>query len=299
MLNKVWCLQLFADEGGTDVSADSTPNATGVESGDAAQSTGETSDAADQSEVTENPETTEVSFDDLIADKYKDDFDKKVQGIVQKRVKKYKGLEQQLNEANERSEALQPMMEMLGEKYGVDPSDVEALTNALTNDNALYEEEALERGMDVETLKQIKSMEMQNRRLQAQQEAHEMEQQQLQEFARIEQEAEELKEIYPDFDLEEELQNEEFAKMLHLGFSVQNTFESLHLADLKGLQAQAIEQKAVEKVTNSIKANAKRPNENGLKSQPGNKVSNDISSLSKNEIDDYIRRATSGESITF
>ena len=119
------------------------------------------------------------------------------------------------------------------------------------------------------------------------------------EFAKISQQADELKAIYPEFDLEDELQNETFAKMLHLGFSVKNAFESTHIDELNAIQAEAIASKATEKVANSVKANAKRPSENGLKSQPGAKVNNDIKSLTKEELDEYIARANKGESISF
>ena len=66
------------------------------------------------------------------------------------------------------------------------------------------------------------------------------EEQRQQEFARISQEADELKNIYPDFDLEDELSNETFAKMLHLGFSVKNAFESTHIDELNAMQVKRL-----------------------------------------------------------
>lgn len=293
MLNNVWSLQLFADEGDTGASVTETNDAV-VSTGDDAQSMGEEKvDATPKEQV--NPETT-VSFDDLIKGEYKKDFKKATSNIVKKRVSK---VQSQLDEANARYDSLRPMLDTLGEKYRVDPNDIESLNNAILNDKTLYEEEAMERGMDVDTLMQIKGMEQENRLLEEQMRAQEEEKQRQMEFAKISQQADELKAIYPEFDLEDELQNETFAKMLHLGFSVKNAFESTHIDELNAIQAEAIASKATEKVANSVKANAKRPSENGLKSQPGAKVNNDIKSLTKEELDEYIARANKGESISF
>lgn len=293
MLNNVWSLQLFADEGDTGASVTETNDAV-VSTGDDAQTMGEEKvDATPKEQV--NPETT-VSFDDLIKGEYKKDFKKATSNIVKKRVSK---VQSQLDEANARYDSLRPMLDTLGEKYRVDPNDIESLNNAILNDKTLYEEEAMERGMDVDTLMQIKGMEQENRLLEEQMRAQEEEKQRQMEFAKISQQADELKAIYPEFDLEDELQNETFAKMLHLGFSVKNAFESTHIDELNAIQAEAIASKATEKVANSVKANAKRPSENGLKSQPGAKVNNDIKSLTKEELDDYIARANKGESISF
>lgn len=291
MLKDVWSLQLFADEG---TSASAETNDTVVESGDDAQTMVEqTVDDTPKEQV--NPETT-VSFDDLIKGEYKKDFKKATSDIVKKRVK---GIQTKLDEANARNEALAPMLQALGDKYSVASDDYEGLTQAILNDKELYEQEAIERGMDVDTLMSIKGIERENQMLkQREQELYE-EEQMRENFAKIEKQADELQSIYPNFNLADEMDNIEFVKMLDLGFSVKSAYEALHIDDLQAIQAQAIESKATEKVVNTIKANAKRPSENGLKSQPGNKVNNDINSLSQQDIDDFIERARQGEKISF
>ena len=292
MLKDVWSLQLFADEG---TSASAKTNDTVVESGDDVQSVVEqTVDDTPKEQV--NPETSEVSFDDLIKGEYKKDFKKATSDIVKKRVK---GIQTKLDEANARNEALAPMLQALGDKYSVASDDYEGLTQAILNDKELYEQEAIERGMDVDTLMSIKGIERENQMLkQREQELYE-EEQMRENFVRIEHEADELRNIYPDFNLEDEMQNLDFVKMLDLGFSVKSAFEALHIDDLQSIQAKAIERKATEKVVNNIKAGAKRPSENGLKSQPGNKVNNDILGLSTVDIDKFIERARQGEKISF
>lgn len=297
MLKHVWNLQLFA-EGADAGASEGAPDGTVVDTGDDAQKEGVNSADAEQN-VTENPET-KVSFDDLIEGEYKDDYKEKVNKIVRQRLK---GTQQELDNATSTLDAMQPMLQILADKYKVDDyTDIDAIIKSIENDNAMLEDEALERGMDVDTLRQIKSMERENNRLKAEKQQSIEEQQRQEKFARIAQEGEELKNLYPNFDLDAEISNpetgEQFVKMLEFGFTVQNAFESLHLAELQNITNEAITAKAVEKVANNVKANQKRPSENGLNNQTGSKVSKDISSLSREEIDDIIARANSGETIT-
>ena len=261
MRKLVWNLQLFADAGADTGASEgnSAPNDSDVKPGDVAQGQDVKSADVEQNE-TENPETTEESFDDLIKGKYKDDYNKSVQKIVRNRLK---GTQEELDSANEFRDSVEPVLQMLSDQYGVDPENVEALAQKMLDDNARYEEEAMERGMDVDTLKGIKKLEMENQRLEQQAEEAREEAQMREEFTRIGQEAEALKEIYPDFDLETEMSNPEFAKMLHLGFPVQNVYETLHLEEIKMSHAQAVATKEAERVASSIRANGQRPSENG------------------------------------
>ena len=53
-------------------------------------------------------------------------------------------------------------LELLAKKYGVDANDTEALNKAIEEDDAYYEEEALEKGITVQQLKEIRRMEKEN-----------------------------------------------------------------------------------------------------------------------------------------
>ena len=88
-------------------------------------------------------------FEKLIKGEYKDEYGKRVEDTVQKRLKSSK-------ETVEKFEALTPVLELLGSKYGADYNDIEALKNAILEDDSYYEEEALEKGLTVEQLKEIK-----------------------------------------------------------------------------------------------------------------------------------------------
>ena len=94
-----------------------------------------------------------AAFEALIKGEYKAEYDARVQDTVQKRLKSSK-------ETVDRYNALTPTLELLAKKYGVtDYNDVEALNKAIQDDDAYYEAEAMEKGVDVSTLKQIRKME--------------------------------------------------------------------------------------------------------------------------------------------
>ena len=98
----------------------------------------------------EEKEDLDADFEALINGKYKAQYDARFQQGINARHKDYMQNKQQL-------ESLNPMLDMLKEKYGV--SDVKDLQKAIMDDDSYYEEEAMERGLTVEQLKYMKQME--------------------------------------------------------------------------------------------------------------------------------------------
>ena len=89
--------------------------------------------------------------------------------IVKERLKNSKQAESQL-------QALSPAIERLAQRYGVDPTDQNALTQAILNDDDHYEQEALEKGLPVETVKELDRMKREADQLRVQQEQQQREQ---------------------------------------------------------------------------------------------------------------------------
>ena len=139
-------LQLFAEGGGGD-GGTSAGGEMGV-TGGVANHQGQVQ-VTDADGVTAQNIDRKAEFDKLIKGEYKDLYDEKMQTTIQKRLKGTK-------ETVEKYEALSPMLEMLGKKYGVDPSDTAALSKAIEEDDSYYEEEALEKGIPVEHLKEMR-----------------------------------------------------------------------------------------------------------------------------------------------
>lgn len=240
-------------------------------------------------EETPPEEPPKPTFDELIEGDYKEDFNKKMQSIVQNRIRNVKGSEESLR-------ALEPVLQSLAEKYGVeDSTDIKSLVEAFTNDDSLYEEEAQERGIDVETLKNIKRLERQNAEFAREMERREKETENAQAWQEVLRQAEEAKEIYPSLDIEEEMRNDDFAHLVAADVPVKTAFEVVHHDELQAMSAKVIADQTARRVANSVKANRKRVGE-GQGTTPV-VVKKDFTKLTDEERDDVYERVMAGEEI--
>ena len=283
-------LQLFAEGAGGGVGGTGAEGATG-ESATAAvsQTTGVTTPAA---EVVENPtEDRNAKFEALIKGEYKDLYDARVQDTVQKRLKGSK-------ETVEKYEALTPTLEMLAKKYGVDASDIKALNKAIEDDDSYYEEEALEKGLSVEQLKEIRKMEKENAELKRQMEEQNRKENANKLYAQWMEQADKTKAIYPNFDLRTEMQNSKFVDLLRSNIDVRTAYEVIHKDDIIAGAMQFTAKTVEQKVTNKIIAGGARPAENGNSSQGASVIKRDVSQLTKADRADIARRVARGEKIS-
>ncbi len=279
-------LQLFAEGGDGGTGTEGANGSTG-------------SLASSQTQITDGDGTTATTidrnaeFEKLIKGEYKDLYDAKVKDTIQKRLKSTK-------ETVDKYNSLTPMLETLGKKYGVDSTDAEALIKAIDEDDSFYEQEALEKGITVEALKDIKKMERENATLKRQMEELNAKENADRQVAAWMQEAESVKAIYPSFDLGVELQNPKFIDLLNVpGVDVRTAFELTHKDDIIAGAMQFTAKTVEKKIADKIMANGSRPAENGMNSQAASLTKSDVSQLSKDDILDIQRRVARGERIDF
>ena len=285
-------LQLFAEGSGGD-GGTGADGANGVSAGaPSLQSQGVSN--AQSPDVRSNDDGVDrnAEFEALIKGKYKDLYDARIQDTIQKRLKSSK-------ETVDKYNALTPTLEMLSRKYGVDAQDITALNKAIEDDDAYYEDEAMERGLTVEQLKSIKKMERENAELKRQmEEAHAKE-----ESDRIVagwlQASEQMKSVYPSFNLQAELQNPNFAQLLRNNIDVRTAYEVIHKDEIIPAAMQFAVNTAEQKLAKNIMANGSRPKENGLGSQSSVLTTSDVSKLTKEQRAELALRASRGERITF
>ena len=237
-------------------------------------------------------EDRNAKFEELIKGEYKDLYDARVQDTVQKRLKSSK-------ETVDKYQALTPTIEMLAKKYGVDASDIKALNAAIEEDDSYYEEEALEKGMTVQQLKEVKKMERENAALKEQMKAQERKDNAAQQYATWMKQAEEAKRTYPNLNFEVETQNPQFRQLLLSGIDVGSAYLVIHKDDIIPAAMQYTAKNVEQKLTNKIIANGARPSENGNSSQSASVVKSDVSQLSKADRAEIIRRVQRGEKIRF
>ena len=188
---------------------------------------------------------------------------------------------------------------MLSRKYGVDASDIEALNKAIEEDDAYYEDEALEKGITVEQLKSIRKMERENAELKRQMREQNARENADRIYAAWMQQADALKGVYPSFDLNSELNNPRFVDLLRNNVDVRTAYEVLHKDEIIPAAMQFTARQVEQKLTNKIIAGGSRPTENGINSQSSVVVKSDVSQLSKEDRAEIIRRVARGEKIRF
>ena len=228
---------------------------------------------------TENPAPTRMSWDEIMADP---EYNKQMQMTVQSRLKSAKQAEEALAK-------MAPALEVLARKHGLDPNnpDYEALAKAVNDDDAYYEDKALELGVSIDAAKRIDQQERDNARKQ-QEEARNLEQQKLRNhFVKLEQQGEALKKVFPNFDLRTELQNPVFARMTspNVGVSVEDAYHAIHRKEIMSRGMQVTAQQTAQKISNAIQAGSRRPDENGTSGQAASVTTFDYSKASKAQRD--------------
>ena len=229
---------------------------------DTTQQANEQGAAADtHAEETKTETPNRMSWDEIMADP---EYNKQMQSVVQSRLRTAKTAEDNLAK-------LTPAVELLARRYGLDPAnmDYEALTKAINDDDSYYEDKALEMGVSVETAKKIDRQERDTAREKAQNERTLQEQRIQQHFMKLEREGEAMKNVFPNFDLRKELQNPAFARMTspNVGISVEDAYYAVHRNEIQTAAMQVTAQKTAQKISNSIQAGNRRPDESGTSSQ--------------------------------
>lgn len=268
-----------------DVVYGKQPTAEQAETQDAAETT--TSEPA-----AEKPEDKQAAFEKLIREEYKEQFAARTQSIIDKRFKESKQLEEQLGKAR-------PILDMLAQKYGVDPGDLEKLSSAIEEDDSYYEDEATRRGLTVQQLKEMKRIERENETLRRNAQEKDRREEAERVYADWVRQGDELKSVYPTFDLQTECQNEQFVGLLRSNIDVRTAYEVVHRDEILGGAMQYAVQQASQKIVNGIKAKGSRPTENGVSSGSAAVVKSDVNALTKKDREEIERRVMRGERISF
>lgn len=241
-------------------------------------------DASKETKPTEDTTKARMSWDEIMKDP---EYNKQMQAVVQSRLKSAKGAEETLGK-------LAPALEVLARKHNLDVEnmDYDALAKAISDDDAYYEDKALEMGVPVETAKKIDQQERETARVQKEQ-ARNLEQQRLyQHFASLESQASELKKVFPSFDLRTELQNPVFARMTHpnVGISVEDAYHAVHRKEIMSAGMQVTAQQTAKKISNAIQAGSRRPDENGTSGRSSSVTTFDYSKASREQREDLKRQ---------
>lgn len=281
-------LQLFAeggesgDAGGMGVAADPTANEQGV-----AENTAEQPPAAEEGK----PVDDDAAFDEMVkkGGRFARQYNQRVKAAVDERMHKAK-------EGAERLERQNPIMERLAKKYGVKADDYDALNAAMEEDDPSFDEEAMKRGLTREQYRDVRRIERENQTFRQQQEEQNRRAAAERIVSQWRTEGEQVKAIYPGFEFDAEMENEEFSNLLKCGVNVRTAYEVIHKDDIIPAAMQYAAKTVSSKLAKSVAANQARPVENGM-GAPANVSS--VSQLSSKDIKDICERVSRGERISF
>ncbi|MBQ7901611.1 MAG: hypothetical protein IJ365_06585 [Clostridia bacterium] len=236
----------------------------------------------------EKADDRKQKFEQLIKGEYKDLYSQKIKDIVSKR---FKGID----ELKDKLAAAQDILAILSEKYGIDEGDLDALRSKVMTDDSLISEQAQRKGIDAESYRYIRNLERQNEYLKKQM-SRSKEQAQI---ARWYNETEAIAKEYPDFDINEEIENAKFIELIKNGVDMKTAYEVVHHADIINRIKQSTAAQAQKTAAEQMQSRDSRPVENGLSAQSPALIKTDISKLTPEQRADIARRVAMGEKITF
>lgn len=111
--------------------------------------------------------------------------------------------------------------------------------------------------------------------------------------------AEQLKQLYPDFDLRSELQDPRFRQLLRSRVDLQTAFEVIHNREIIPAMMQYAAQVVEQRLASSLRSGRDRPVENGIRSGGAVMLSSNAAHMSRQEYRDACRRVERGERISF
>ena len=229
--------------------------------------------------------TKRMSWQEIMNDP---EYNREMQLVVQSRLKTAKGAEETLTK-------LTPALELLARKYQLDPANIdhEALAEAISRDGAYYEARALEMGVPVETAMKVDQQERTNARETRRQADTMREEMHRAHIAKLYEQGEAMKAIFPDFDLRQELKNPAFARMTAPGkglMSVEDAYRAVHRKELEEAAHAATVRQTTEQVTNAVLAGQRRPVEAGVSGQSPSQPQFDYSKASPAEREAFKKR---------
>lgn len=187
------------------------------------------------------------------------------------------------SQLKEKSKAADGILEVLANKYGLEASNIADIAKAVEADNSLYEEKAMEAGLTVDQYRNLNRIENENKRLIAERKAAEAERNMQMQMDEWDRQSNNLKQLFPSFDLGAELSNPEFQAILGTGVSMEKAFYTVHMDEIMSGAMQSTAQAVRQATAEDMASRKTRPRENGLSSQAAAKVSKDMHSLTKKE----------------
>ena len=235
--------------------------------------------------TTESNATGKKSYADIIkADEYKDEHKAYMDKTIGDRLKKYKGIEENLGKHK-------ALLDIVANKYGVNPDDenyLDVLSQKIEADDSYYENYAMEHDISAEEARRIVTMERKVAQIEAQKAEQQKQEQMRQQILTLRQNAEKTKAQFPQFDLDAEMQNEKFRRLCAVNNGdTTAAYMACHWNEILPATVQMASQRVKEQTAQAVAANKARPSENGLSSSASSVVTQNFKGMSLSDIRAY------------
>ena len=252
--------------------------------------------ADDKAQTTNGQGTTDkLSYADLIkSDDYKEEHEAYVKKTINERLKKYKGIEENLGKHK-------AMLDTVALKYGVNPEDenfLETLAEKIEADDSYYEQYAMEHDIDTQEARRIVTLERKAAQYDANKEAQAKQEQLRQHIMVLRQNAEKTKSQFPNFDLETEMQDERFRRLCAANNGdTTAAYMACHWNEILPATVQMASRQIQSQTAQAVASNKARPLENGISSQAPSVVQHDFRNMNLADLRKFAdeqRRKTTG-----
>lgn len=258
---------------------------------------------------TENQsEDLESEFDSLVKGRFKDVYDKRTSGFVKDRLSKRDAEIAQLKTQNDGANKI---INLLAQKYpNVDRNNLEALFEAVKNDNDTWSQKSLDTGLTADEAR--KQYDEDQKRLSMENELNELKREKATREldAHFQNLALETKQMYPDFDLQTEFSNPDFCAALDFIaqknearnkasgkndeiFNLTYAYELAHADEIRNKTVKKVAKATMSAVTQDIIANGRRPRENANSNSVSTKPKS-TSEMSEAEFDNLLKGIKAG-----
>ncbi|MBR3928473.1 MAG: hypothetical protein IKJ65_05660 [Clostridia bacterium] len=208
----------------------------------------------------EKADQRKAYFENLIRGEYKQAFDQRVQKIIDKRFRDMRILKEQ-------AAKIKPVLDALSEKYG--EADAEKLVRILKDEAPQFRSGLAER-QKAAFAKAMKWRE----------------------------DAEQLRQMSPEFDLAGEMKNAAFTSLLKAGVDMKTAYRAMHQDEILNSAVKYAAEKARDQTMKEMRMHASRPEENGAGGRGGAKMAPlGVNSMTRAEREEIERRCARGEKV--
>lgn len=231
----------------------------------------------------------EAEFEALISGKYKEQFERRTQRALGKRMTT---MQSDLQTAQTDAGRLK---DALSARYGLKDATTDDILKAIEGDSSFLEEAAIKEGLSTENYRKMFEMQRRLAEVERNEEAAKRERFRNEYTAKLEKQEKTVKEQFPGFDLEKEYnENETFREMVKQGADLLKAYKFAHMDELLASGMAKAAQKGSERTLNAVRRNLSRPSEAGTRGQAAASVGIDWNSMSSEDFRKYQEKILTG-----